>query len=283
MKRNKILVIGRPNAYKLDIVKQLLTESQCKVPEDLNDSSQMIPWTIDTKYYTASVDIWLDHIESDAEEAVKAFVDDKNGICEVVDCLVLVFRKDEPESFDDLKLWTAFVEKCDPSVKIVVGTSSELPPKNMDDVENWCTNNMFVYVDADEKQQIKSEDEFGDKVGIPLLLETLEANLWDGLVLKSSSQAPSEIDTARLQMLDLGLEDEDGDFTDLPSEKDIRKMQQELFGAFDDPNDGLDQAFAKIQNLRELGANLPDNERRKLAAEVALSFAAHFNEKDESI
>jgi hypothetical protein len=105
-------------------------------------------------------------------------------------------------------------------------------------------------------------------------------------------------------MLDLGLEDEDGDFTgtftsltdyywhnflhmytcvDLPSEKDIRKMQQELFGAFDDPNDGLDQAFAKIQNLRELGANLPDNERRKLAAEVALSFAAHFNEKDESI
>lgn len=76
-------------------VTELLTESQCKVPEDLNDSSQMIPWTIDTKYYTASVDIWLDHIESDAEEAVKAFVDDKNGICEVVDCLVLVFRKDE--------------------------------------------------------------------------------------------------------------------------------------------------------------------------------------------
>lgn len=65
----------------------------------------------------------------------------------------------------------------------------------MDDVENWCTDNMFVYVDADEKQQIKSEDEFEDKVGIPLLLETLEANLWDGLVLKSSSQAPSEIDS----------------------------------------------------------------------------------------
>jgi hypothetical protein len=69
---------------------------------------------------------------------------------------------------------------------------------------------------------------------------------------------------------------------DLPSEKDIRKMQQELFGAFDDPNDGLDQAFAKIQDLREKGAGLPDNERRKLAAQVALSFSAHFNDIDDS-
>lgn len=70
-------------------------------------------------------------------------------------------------------------------------------------------------------------------------------------------------------------------YADLPTEKDIEKMQKDLFGAFDDPNEGLDQAFAKIQNLRELGANLPDSERRKLAAQVALSFAAHFNENED--
>jgi hypothetical protein len=58
-------------------------------------------------------------------------------------------------------------------------------------------------------------------------------------------------------------------------------MQQELFGAFDDPNDGLDVVFTKIQELRDQGANLPDSERRKLAAKVALSFASYFNETEE--
>jgi hypothetical protein len=73
----------------------LFSESQSSLPKDVNDDNPLIPWTIDTKYYTAEVDLWLDHIESDAEAAVKAFVEDENGVCEVVDGLVLVFRKDE--------------------------------------------------------------------------------------------------------------------------------------------------------------------------------------------
>jgi hypothetical protein len=40
-------------------------------------------------------------------------------------------------------------------------------------------------VDADEKAENNEENPM-DKTGIPLLLETLEANMWDGLVLKSS-------------------------------------------------------------------------------------------------
>jgi len=73
----------------------LFSESQSSLPKDVNDDTPLIPWTIDTKYYTAEVDLWLDHIESDVEAAVKAFVEDENGVCEVVDGLVLVFRKDE--------------------------------------------------------------------------------------------------------------------------------------------------------------------------------------------
>ncbi|KAI8579964.1 hypothetical protein K450DRAFT_239941 [Umbelopsis ramanniana AG] len=240
----------------------------------------MIPWTIDTKYYTAEVDLWLDHIESDAEAAVKAFVEDENGVCEVVDGLVLVFRKDEPKSLEDLKLWSAFVEKCDPNVKIVIGTEGDLPETDKDAIEDWCLENMFVYIDAEEKAQKVDDDEFEDRVGIPLLLETLQSNMWDGLVTKSSAQAPLDTNEARLQMLDL-IDEEDGEMTDLPSSSEIKKMQQELFGAFDDPNDGLDHVFTKIQELRDQGANLPDSERRKLAAKVALSFASYYNETAE--
>jgi hypothetical protein len=78
-----------------------MTESGSNIPDEVNDESQMIPWNIDTKYYTANVDFWLDHIESDAAEAVKAFTDDEAGISEVVDALVLVFRKDEVGCIDN--------------------------------------------------------------------------------------------------------------------------------------------------------------------------------------
>ncbi|KAH8553020.1 hypothetical protein BGW37DRAFT_527714 [Umbelopsis sp. PMI_123] len=291
MKRNKILVIGRHNANKLELIKRLFSESQSSLPKDVNDDTQLIPWTIDTKYYSAEVDLWLDHIESDAEKAVNAFVEDENGVCEVVDGLVLVFRKDEPKSFEDLKLWSAFVEKCDPNVKIVVGTEGDLTGQEKDAVEDWCLENMFVYIDA-EDEETETEEEFEDKVGIPLLLEALQSNMWDGLIRKSATQSQLETNEVRRQMLDLELGDEDGDITvvsytsfiispeDLPSDSEIKEMQNELFGAFDDPNDGLDHVFAKIQQLREQGADLPDKERRKLAAQVALSFASHFNETE---
>lgn len=77
----------------------------------------------------------------------------------------------------------------------------------------------------------------------------------------------------------------------MPSASEIRQMQQQLFGDID-KEDGLDKALQTMQALRgklegrhlaptaeclqvaEQGQNLPDDERRKLAAKVALSFAA---------
>jgi hypothetical protein len=82
-------------------------------------------------------------------------------------------------------LWSSFADKCDPSVKVVLGNCGELTSERLDAVDDWCTENMFVYVDAEESVTNEEENPM-DKVGIPLLLETLEANMWDGLVLKSS-------------------------------------------------------------------------------------------------
>lgn len=77
----------------------------------------------------------------------------------------------------------------------------------------------------------------------------------------------------------------------MPTESEIRRMQEHLFGDID-KEDGLDKALETMRALRgkldiklvamarltqrvtEQGKNLPDDERRKLAAKVALSFAA---------
>lgn len=79
---------------------------------------------------------------------------------------------------------------------------------------------------------------------------------------------------------------------DLPSKEDVGIMHDQLFGDIDQ-EDGLDKALQSLQAMRgkrrqpltrvisltdlywlERGKDLPDEERRKMAAQVALSFAA---------
>ncbi|CAO3636483.1 unnamed protein product [Cunninghamella echinulata] len=68
-------------------------------------------------------------------------------------------------------------------------------------------------------------------------------------------------------------EGDDLDELDLPSKEEIEKMHKQLFSDIDQ-EDGLDKAFQSLQAMREKSKDLPDEERRRMAAQVALSFAA---------
>ena len=72
---------------------QKLVDDQLK-KSDGKHSGISIPWVIDTKYYTASVDFWLDQVDGDAE-VIKGYTNEENGIGQVVDAFVYVFRKDK--------------------------------------------------------------------------------------------------------------------------------------------------------------------------------------------
>ncbi|KAF9540476.1 hypothetical protein EC957_004049 [Mortierella hygrophila] len=62
-----------------------------------------------------------------------------------------------------------------------------------------------------------------------------------------------------------------------PNQESIKSMHKALFSNIDD-NDGMAQTIATIQGLREQGKNLPEHERRELAARVALSFGLQMGE-----
>ncbi|CAG8454202.1 4417_t:CDS:2 [Ambispora leptoticha] len=78
-------------------------------------------------------------------------------------------------------------------------------------------------------------------------------------------------------------------FQDLPNQKEIETMHQQLFGDIDhddddhddvnfdldgngEASDGLERVLTRLTSLREKCKSLPDDERRKLAASVAFSF-----------
>ncbi|KAI9262399.1 hypothetical protein BDA99DRAFT_482509 [Phascolomyces articulosus] len=308
--RNKILVVGNKDVDLVEFVKGIFKACEKELPQKHVDdelkksegkqSGITIPWVIDTKYYTASVDFWLDQVDGDPK-VIEGYTNQDNAIGQVVDAFVYVFRKDKLSSFDGIKKWIPFLESCEPSIQMCVGHGEPKEDEDSDlgSIEDWCLDHQFEYVDLDEKTV-----EPLDKAGWDLAVDVLQTNLWDGMSQKESdgSSKNKEQETIyddddfykELQMLSLQREkddsskkgqdkkgdnsfDDNDDFDDLdfemPSQNEVRKMQEQLFASLDN-EDGLDKAFETMQALREQGQNLPDEERRKLAAKVALSFAA---------
>lgn len=291
MLRNKIFITGHPKGSTLEFVKDIFTISKSKpFPQKLVDDrlketkgdlvGVCIPYEFDTKYYTAKVDFWIDEIDRASEqETIKAYCEKESDVSKVIDAFVFIFDKADPSTFDTVKNWLPFLEQSEPGIKLCVGRSAKEPLTMEQDAEinDWCLSNGFDYVDMDETTETPM-----DKVGMDLSLEILQTNFWDGMVKKNTSGAAEdeellrEIQELKLQQQKDILEldgDEEGFLDDMPSENEISKMRDQLFGGIDE-DDGLDKAFEAIQSMREHGKNMSDEERRKMAAQVALSFAA---------
>ncbi|KAL9544320.1 hypothetical protein MBANPS3_007696 [Mucor bainieri] len=274
MLKNKIFVTSQPNASTLQFVKDIFAASNNKAfPQKLVDTrlkdtngdlvGVCIPYEIDTKYYTAKVDFWLDEIDKATEkETIKAYCEKDTEISKVIDAFVFIFDKKEyqPSSFNTVKEWLPFLDQAEPGIRLCIGTSSNQPLDMEVDAEinDWCLSNSFDYVDMDEKTDIPM-----DKVGIELALEIIQTNFWDGMVKKNVSGIAEDEDLLNdlrelklaqdRDILKLGDGDDDDDdekeIEDMPTQHEIDKMRDELFGDIDG-EDGLDKAFEAIQAMR---------------------------------
>ncbi|KAI8974989.1 hypothetical protein BDB01DRAFT_381084 [Pilobolus umbonatus] len=290
MVRNRILVTSESTNSAYNLVKDIFSHSPAlSFPtKEVNDrlketggavTGVCIPYPIDTKYYSADVEYWIDEIApKDQEEVVREYYENRSTLSEAVDAFIFVFEKTKPESFDTLKKWVPFLDAVDPNIRMCVVASSKTPLTDDKDgeIDDWCIAHNFDLVDMDE-----TTDRVMDKVGIDLVVDILQTNLWDGMVKKNGGGPVTDDDLVRvyatieLQELTVNasVPFKEGDTLELPSRDEIETMHSQLFGSIEE-EDGLDRAFEAIQSMREHAKTLPDDERRKIAAQVALSFAA---------
>eukprot|EP00252_Welwitschia_mirabilis_P002522 TRINITY_DN12488_c0_g1_i1.p1 TRINITY_DN12488_c0_g1~~TRINITY_DN12488_c0_g1_i1.p1 ORF type:complete len:420 (-),score=104.86 TRINITY_DN12488_c0_g1_i1:63-1322(-) len=118
--RPSIFIVGSTDAGKRSIFSRL-TSSEA---EDISISMSGISchgWTIDTKYYTANVCIWLAHLsEKTAENA--------RSLTEQCDALVMVFDLNNLSSFEILKEWSSGVDLQKFEIVLCVGNKADLVP-----------------------------------------------------------------------------------------------------------------------------------------------------------
>lgn len=115
-----IFMVGSPNVGKRAILGRLLSVE----PEDIAVSSSEITchsWTIDTKYYTADVCVWIAHIGDKNIESARS-------LSEHCDALVLVFDLNNSSSFEALQDWVSGVEIQNFEILLCVGNKADLLP-----------------------------------------------------------------------------------------------------------------------------------------------------------
>ncbi|KAJ3170908.1 hypothetical protein HK101_011302 [Irineochytrium annulatum] len=285
MERNAVLILGRPAPIVRDFIAELLKRTSNPVAdadvEKLREGPVTLPWRIENKYYSADLRIWGDVTNGEEEEVEDVESGGGGGLewdalKEAVDAFVFVYDKGQPESFKDVKPWAAFVASAEPGVVLCVagGKKDGSTEEQLDAASEWCVEHGFEFVDLDEE-----EEEYGS-VGMGRVIEALSSNMWPGMVKKTGTKevkgdVGQTSDAGDVKGSGAAKEDDD----DIPEEFLIRdgdpfaekiRAFRGSIGTGDEELD-FDDLVTRLGDLRALAQTVGGEERRKMAAQVALS------------
>ncbi|KAI9199760.1 uncharacterized protein BJ171DRAFT_517680 [Polychytrium aggregatum] len=290
--KNKILLLGTEACRHTSVLRHLLAHGSS--PEQPagdvihDDHAKVVPWRLETKYYVADLQIWVDQIDS------KQTLEEVQQFCEAVgsaiDAIIYVFDKtDEAElGLSIIENWAHFVHEYEPNIALCVAFSSRRTcdlDAPSSETEDWCIANGFEYIDMDLSPA--EPDEFGyvEKVGLDRIVEALESNLWDGHRPKGTRPANRPASAVPIDPTELG-NDDFGPFVqpnhevfdgleEMPTDEDISKVHELLFGGADN-DDSFERTLQTLRNFHH-SETLDDKDRRAFAAKIALSFGVELD------
>lgn len=126
-KRPGVLMVGSPNVGKRTLLSRLLSVDF----EDSSDSSLDVlayGWTLNTKYYTADVSIWMAHLHNEFSVGTQSMYDR-------VAALVMVFDMNDLSSFVALKKWVSSMDIQKFEILLCIGNKVDLLPGHSAHVE----------------------------------------------------------------------------------------------------------------------------------------------------
>ncbi|KAM0700904.1 hypothetical protein Q7P35_012626 [Cladosporium inversicolor] len=291
----RLLLLGAPQCGSLDLT-HALTGSAPTADASGSCAGLTHEWEVRTAYYKATVPLWIDEIE-DLDEWKEEFMKEEAGeVVRAVGGWVFVFRlppgssgegegvgKDEEIE----KTMAALQEVLEAhagygaeSVLLAVGmpgtgTAGALAKEKREEWDDVAMQYGFEFVEFGAQ----GINEFGEKQGVERVREALEANEW------ADEEGGGGED-------DLGLEDGDEDeFGDFGFGREEAEMTAELFGlkasllgdegddedgygeALGDKEqknqvDDLDKMMSKLMAVREQSADLPEAQRKRMAAKA---------------
>lgn len=218
-KRPGVLLIGSSGVGKRTILSRLLS---LDFEDDVDSSSDILSygWTINTKYYTADISMWMAHLYNE-------FLITGVPMFDQVAALVMVFDLNNLSSFSELKKWVSRNDIRNFEILLCIGNKADLVSGHPAHVEyrrrllnldesaesgisetegssllgdeetssldikrscmEWCLEHNIEYIEAcaSNPRFDKCLSVDGDSQGVERLLGALSAHMWPGMVLKS--------------------------------------------------------------------------------------------------
>lgn len=274
--------------------------------------SKPLSWIIDNKYYRTELSVhW-----SSTPTSLLSHANMLSELGPSLGALILIWDPFQEHTLKEVYKWKDFIEEYQPPVLLCVQHSQstcDYSSSLVKECEEWCLENGLesVSVTVESIRVLPADCHLEEKVGLERISEALEANVWPNLRLKndpfSSSKDPSGVnknesegtqtddETQNLSSLSIPAIQTSGDLvspSSSPAASEVPSKNKDKEGKFvesltklskledldfSDP-DNFEQLFSVLQPLRQQGQSLPDDQRRELAARVALLFASQFEE-----
>lgn len=121
-----IFLVGPPNVGKRSILHKLVAKGDSKGFPISTSGVTCHSWTLDTKYYTADVCIWMARLgDNETLESVKAC-----ALSDHCEALILVFDLSNFSSFEVLQEWVSQVELQKFEILLCVGNKADRVPEH---------------------------------------------------------------------------------------------------------------------------------------------------------
>ncbi|KAF1960970.1 hypothetical protein CC80DRAFT_269000 [Byssothecium circinans] len=269
----RILALGAPESGVLGLLKDLTGSA----PDLVTDTTAGLSheWHVTTKYYTATLPIWVDEIPSVAEWRTEFIKPEAKEVVSVLGAWIFCFRKPVTSSQLDtiketLKSIADVIEKAcgygGDQVCLAVAMPQSTTPyldKSNEEWEEECMEYGFEFVDS----EAKGKNEFGEEMGVKRVEDALKAHEWDG-----------------------GADDEGFDFGDegefeegLDAEE--REMGDELFGlkmavngvgedgeqvegGEEEQVEELEKLMRRMVAIKDTSEGMPEAERKRFATKA---------------
>ncbi|KAL3423063.1 LSM domain-containing protein [Phlyctema vagabunda] len=243
-------------------------------------------WAVTTPYYHARIPIWLDEIVEPAVWKGEFLAPEAREVLTAIGAVVVCVRKPVTAAhWHDIQALLAAVgevvkDGCGyawDGVVLAVAMPQSLTPALAKTPEEWedaCQDAGFEFVDF----EAAGRNEFSEPMGLERLKEALEANEWEG-----GDDFRDDINFDDFDDADDDMNDDDEitsgfGINAAEMEVEMAGMKQAIYGngqdggeegeQDDEDVEKLQAMMQKMQAVRDLGADLPEAERRKLAAKT---------------
>ncbi|KAL3658527.1 hypothetical protein V7S43_016411 [Phytophthora oleae] len=271
---SRLLVLGPDQDSKLAVISKL--SELCDDSNTAAATSDVAVLNLQTKYYRASVEVHVHQvIDNTPEPALKHELHDYEALLCVVDAT-------QRESFLHVHRFAKrIVDTLPYDVCLLAAGTSSATKKNVKEMEGWCQDNGFEFLDLDAQNLPGDDSVIDEKQGIERVLEALHCNMWRSMEMNPPKvEVPEETEPEKKEEK---VESAEAEEQDTPTDDSrLQALLQALEIAEDatvgdeaNKDDDLDMAqfsalISEVRNVRDQGESLTDEQRRERAAEVAM-------------